>query len=123
MPTALGLSCSSHCFPRKEYPTGAFSLAASCSTSSRASRQPSPPKIATFFAASIIPASLSRSASAGRNTGGAGIVISWEESSGAFADAMSPGIEITVGPLSTTAVRIAVVTTARTCSGLTTRPT
>src|ERR1039457_4905229 len=58
IPTALGLSCSSHCFPRKEYPTGAFSLAASCRTSLRASRQPSPPKIATFFAASIISASL-----------------------------------------------------------------
>jgi uncharacterized protein YbjT (DUF2867 family) len=36
---------------------------------------------------------------------------------------MSPGIEITVGPLSTTAVRIAVVNTARACSGLTMRPT
>ena len=41
---------------------------------------------------------------------------------GASAAAMSPGIEMTVGPLSMTAVRIAVLITARACSALTMRP-
>src|ERR1022692_4263619 len=75
----MGIVMLQPLLPAKGIATGAFSLAASCSTSSRASRQPSPPKIVTFFAASIISASLSRSASAGRNTGGAGIVTRSEE--------------------------------------------
>ena len=68
MPTACGLSCSSHCLPRKESPTGAFSLLANASTSARASLQPSPPKIATFFASAIIPPSFFTSGSDGRKT-------------------------------------------------------
>ena len=41
--------------------------------------------------------------------------------SGASADATSPGMARTVGPFSRTAVRMAVLMTARACSGLTSR--
>ena len=100
---------------------GALSLAANCSTSSRASRQPSPPKIAIVFASSIIFASLLRFSSDGRKTGGREMVFTQTVESTSAA-ATSPGIEMTVGPFSMTAVVIAVLTIGRTCLGLTMRP-
>jgi hypothetical protein len=45
------------------------------------------------------------------------------EPEGASAVATSPGIEITTGPRSATAVVIAVLTMGRSCLGLTSRPT
>ena len=44
------------------------------------------------------------------------------EPEGALATATSPGTAITTGPRSATAVVIAVLTSGRSCSGLTSRP-
>ena len=82
-----------------------------------------PPEDRHVFASSIIFVSLLRSASEGRYYGGAGICDA-EGRADASADATSPGIEITAGPLlSDGSGESRWVTIGRTCSGLTRRPT
>lgn len=101
MPTAFGLSCSSHALPLKLYPTGALSRAASSRTSSCACSQPSPPKMATVRAWLIRPAMAARSAAeaAPMVVAGSG---TRSGTGGAAACATSPGSEITTGPRSAT---------------------